>query len=206
MKTVIKTDEFIKDRTRPENSVHLGKKKRLVKAKEQFDKTPIARSKIIEWTNEFLRAYGVTLFDGNNEIDLSDVSLDGFNKNLRQKFKGITNIKDIIWMKFTKQSRHLGVVACSNDINFDIPPNEAYYDEPSRVVNGRIKKWKYHTSGIIVHSVNQEWNENYVLVFPLIGLRKGAEGTKQRHEIETGIGNYLIFKGVPILDYYSHRF
>jgi hypothetical protein len=96
-------------------------------------------------------------------------------------------------------------VACSNDINFDIHPNKVCYDEPSRVVNEKIKRWKYNTSGIIVHSVNQEWNENYVLVFPLIGLCDGDEGKKQRHEIEIGIGNYLIFKGVPILDYYSHR-
>lgn len=205
MKQGIRIDEFIKDKFCPEKSIHLGKQKRFDKAKEQFLKSPIDRSKIIEWTNEFLTAYGMTIFDGNNEINITDVSLDDLNKNMKLVFKGITNIKDIIWMKFTKKSDHLGVVACSNDINFDIPPNKACYDEPCRVVNEKIKRWKYNTSGIIVHSVDQEWNKNYVLVFPLIGLCDGDEGKKQRHEIETGIGNYLIFKGVPILDYYSHR-
>ncbi|MDV4151424.1 hypothetical protein R0131_11280 [Clostridium sp. AL.422] len=28
---------------------------------------------------------------------------------------------------------------------------------------------------------------------------------KKRKEIETAVGNYLIDKGVPIIDYYSHN-
>ena len=68
-----------------------------------------------------------------------------------------------------------------------------------------IRGWKYTTSGILVHYVGLEWDEEVILIFPLIGLREGTGRTKQRHELETGIGNYLITKDVPIIDYYSHR-
>lgn len=190
----------------PERTVHFGKKVRLKKAEEQLNKRIADRDKIIEWTNDFIKAYGLKVYEGNNVIkaehnsELTEDFLKNFNKNVTKKYEGLNSKKDIIWMKFTKCKR-LGVVACSNDINFDIPESKEEYDEAKKIVDGKIKQWKYNTSGIIVDSQGLEWDKSFVLVFPLFGL----EGTKQRHELETGIGNYLIKKEVPIIDYYSHR-
>lgn len=41
--------------------------------------------------------------------------------------------------------------------------------------------------------------EAYVLIFPLVNIPDGLD----RSDIESGIGNYLISKNVPILDFYS---
>lgn len=62
--------------------------------------------------------------------------------------------------------------------------------------------WVHNKSGIIVHHVNKSWEEAFVLVFPL----KNIKNDLTRSDIERGIGNYLIVKGVPILDFYSHNY
>ena len=201
---MIKVDEFIKDRTRPENTVHYGKTKRFLKAIEQLRIQPVSKQDIIKWTNEFINAYGIDIMDIDNEVFTNTLTIEEFNKSTKEKYI-ITNKQDIIWMKFTNTG-HLGVVACSNDVNFDIPTDKESYDE--RLGS---KKWKYNTSGIIVHYLNccseelVKWDKTSFLVFPLKDLESGKKGKMCRHEIETGVGNYLLFKGVPILDYYSHR-
>ncbi|MGC6173957.1 hypothetical protein [Lacrimispora sp. 38-1] len=98
-------------------------------------------------------------------------------------------------MKFTTDG-YLGVVAASDDINFGIPNNSLEYNEKKP-----NNKWKYNTSGIIIHRLGKVWDENFVLVFPLPNIGDG-----ERSDIECGVGNYLISKGVPILNYYSHMF
>lgn len=85
---------------------------------------------------------------------------------------------DIIWMKFTTDD-YLGVVATSLDINFSTT----------------------NTSGKIINHLDKKWNEEFVLVFPLPNIPKPLN----RQLIESGIGNYLISKNVPILDFYSHN-
>ena len=54
-------------------------------------------------------------------------------------------------MKFTTDG-YLGVVAASDDINFDIPLSEANYNDTT---DGKEKSsgndWEHNTSGIIVH-------------------------------------------------------
>lgn len=108
----------------------------------------------------------------------------------------LVDSRDIIWMKFTKEKRHLGVVATSDDINFDIPVSKENYNDKKE--NGA---WKYLTSGIIIHVLGENWNEDYVFVFPLINKKPD----KKRHFYEKQIGDYLIENGIPVLDYYSHR-
>lgn len=88
---------------------------------------------------------------------------------------------DIVWMKFTEDG-YLGVVADGFDVNFS-------YDNSS----GRL---------IRVLDKTKKWNDSCVIVFP---ITKELLELKSRKEIETGIGNYLIAKGVPIIDYYSHN-
>lgn len=204
---------YINDRTRPENTVHFGKTKRFEKA-ENLLKNPGKkglkdRNKIIELTCNFLEMCGFDnyfqIYKDIIKIDvIGDVTifLDAFNKDTKKKY-GLNNEKDIVWLKFAKNG-FLGVVASSNDINFNYLSDAKDYDE-------RIgpRKWKYNTSGIILHHLKNnvgslesgcEWDTSFFLVFPLPGIEK-----KQRHLIETGIGNYLLENGVIILDYYSHR-
>ncbi len=200
----IDVNMYCDNRYCPERSVHFGKRKRFDKAKSEFDRQTVKKEKIVEWTNEFLKACGLEICPDENIVYTENIQLDNFNKNIQKKYPKITSEKDIIWMKFTNE-KYLGVVACSNDINFDIPSNESEYDKPEKIVDGKIKSWTFNTSGIIIHSLHQEWDTSYFLLFPLIGLSDDEEGKKMRHRIETGVGNYLISKGVPILDFYSHR-
>ena len=44
-------------------------------------------------------------------------------------------------------------------------------------------------------------DESFVLIFPIKSIPKGMT----RHGVEKRVGNHLIDKGIPILDYYSHR-
>ena len=85
---------------------------------------------------------------------------------------------DLVWLKFTK-NKHLGVVAKSFDIN--------YSDSNS--------------SGILVNEVKESWDDTYVYIFPLTSEILGNYSTG---DLELAIGNYLIEKKVPIIDYYSH--
>lgn len=69
------------------------------------------------------------------------------------------------------------------------------------------KKAKENTSAGKINTFlggENEWDEKHVLIFPLNGIEKLEEFN--RSDIESGIGNYLIAKNVPILDYYSHNY
>lgn len=99
-------------------------------------------------------------------------------------------------MKFTTD-QYLGVVATSNDVNVNMPNSSEEYN-----LKKPNNKWFYKTSGIIIHSLGKKWNKDYVLIFPLKNLPKDLS----RHDVEKYVGDYLIEKDVPILDYYSHRY
>ena len=47
------------------------------------------------------------------------------------------------------------------------PENTVHY--------GKTKRWKYNTSGILVHSAGLSWDESFFLVFPLLGLKDENE-------------------------------
>lgn len=85
---------------------------------------------------------------------------------------------DIVWMRFTTHG-YLGVVASSNDINFDYNTN----------------------SGKIIKSVNKEWDKKKIIIVPLPKIA----GRRERLQIEKMIGNYLSDNKVPIIDLYSHN-
>ena len=60
----------------------------------------------------------------------------------------------------------------------------------------------HNSAGILVHKLGKEWDESFVLIFPLKGIPDGYT----RSDVETAIGNMLIEKDVPILDFYSHMY
>ena len=184
--------------------------KRIKKAHEQSKIDPIQYSQVLAYVNEFLTCLESSV--GKSEKK-DPIILDGrkqtivnkgiiakkckwtvpvWNKTLKKysvwenkyieikKKFGLSHTKNIIWLKFT-QKGYLGVVAKGMDINF---------------IND-------NTSGKLVNAVNDKWDESFVLIFPLTDsiLYKRDSG-----EIERAIGNYLISKGVPIIDFYSHNY
>lgn len=155
-------------------------------AEEQAKLKAIEIQAIIDYTNEFLELLGM------DSVITPKREKESFGNNLYKEIKKINNLedeRDIVWMKFTEDG-FLGVVATSNDINFDIPLSEKEYDK------------KHTTAGIIIHHLEKKWDESFVLIFPL----KNISINLKRGDIERGIGNYLIKKGVPILDFFSHRY
>lgn len=123
----INIEELIRNKKRPENTVHYGKTKRLEMVKQQFAVQTIDKECIIKLVNSFIKAYGLKVYDGNNIVKIDNINLAEFNKKTKQIYNGITSEKDIIWIKFSEN--RAGVVACGNDINFDIPSTKDEYDE-----------------------------------------------------------------------------
>ena len=194
----LKNEKSFEELLKPYDSVPMGKNSsihssmvRINKAEEQAMLVPVEIKEIIAYTNEFLKILGMSPIE-NPIIDLVRNKLD--YKQIKNE-SGSNDERDIVWMKFT-QDNYLGVVAASSDVNFNIPTSKDDYNIKK---NG---KWAYNTSGIIIHHLNKKWNKDFVLIFPLVNIPQGL----QRGDIERGIGNYLISKQVPILDFYSHNY
>lgn len=178
-------------------TVHYGRKKRFNKAEEQEKLENVDKNVIKDIIIDFLQKIGIKTTE-EPEYLLNSIE-DIEYKNIVKKYaldKGKEN--DLVWLKFTKDG-YVGVVAVSNDINFSIPRNEKEYDLKQ---DYNTKKWKYNTSGIIIHYLGKEWDESFVFIFPLYTIPNGYK----RSDIEKAIGNYLIEKNIPILDYYSHLY
>ncbi|MCB2286610.1 hypothetical protein LGK99_05765 [Clostridium algidicarnis] len=191
-----KAMEYLLETSRPNgaySSVHYDKRTRFDKAEEQAELKAKKIQDIIDYTNEFLGLLGV-----NSAIN-PIIERESFENNLYKEVKEKNNLqdeRDIVWMKFT-QDEFLGVVATSNDINFQVPNDSSEYKEKISK-----KKWRYNSSGIIIHHLKKQWDESFVLIFPLQNISEKLK----RGDIERGIGNYLIKKEVPILDFFSHRY
>lgn len=167
---------------------------RMEEARKQAALTPVPPEQIAKYANEFLSALGMPEVETPRFTfppGLTDDELDRYlEENLYGPISGSGgNCKDLVWMKFTDQG-FLGVVAASSDINFFIPKD------------GETDVSNRNTAGIIVYTLKQSWDRSFVLAFPLKSIPEDLKCS----DIETGIGNYLIDKNVPILDYYSHRY
>ena len=115
---------------------------------------------------------------------------DSYDKKydaIKTRFQ-LERVSDILWFKFTDKG-HLAVVASSCDIN-----------------------WEENTScGILVNEVEESFDTSFVFIFPLTQqmIRTKAEPNSYYRkysvaELELAVGNFLIDKGVPIIDYFSH--
>lgn len=158
---------------------------RLVKAQEQISFSSVSIDTIISYVNDFFTMIGMNKIESPiiynpQRIDYKKIKTDN----------QLTDKRDIVWMKFTEDG-YLGVVATSSDVNFDIPRDSSEYKEK-----------KYKSSGILVHQLNKKWDNSFVLLFPLSNIPHGYK----RGDIERAIGNYLIDKKVPIIDFYSHNY
>ncbi len=180
-------------------SVHWGSTYRLDCARKQVQSPAVPVEKIVDYVKEFLGSIGIIISKSPvmkpSEIDYERIKADN----------NLADERDIVWMKFTKDG-YLGVVATSNDVNFDIPVSKHDYDSKERVYNSYKRKyeevWKHNSSGILVHQLQKEWDTSFVLIFPL----QYSERKYERGDIERAVGNFLISKAVPIIDFYSHNY
>lgn len=175
-------------------SVRYKSTKRFDEANNQAQQKVVCIDKIVQFVNEYLDSLDMKTIECN-KLETSVNKFDNaWYKSYQEKYS-LQDQRDIVWMKFTTDG-YLGVVATSDDINFVIPSNKSEY-------RAKVKsRWQFNTSGIIIHNLGKEWNTSFVLVFPLINIPENLK----RGDIESGIGNYLIEKEVPILDFYSHRY
>lgn len=164
---------------------------RYEEAKKQLSKKPTSIDEIIKLVNDYLIKVDIKVSEKNLYDEINKLS--DLYKCIKEK-ENLNNKRHIIWMKFTKDG-YLGVVAKGADINFQIPESEKEYD------NKKGSRWEYNTSGIIIHKLKKEWNEEFVLIFPLPDVNN-----KIAREMEKKIGDYLIENNVAILDFYSHRY
>lgn len=204
---------FAQNPNTPRKTREENKQIRKEKAREQVGLVPVARSQVFSYVNEFLEM--IRKENGYSEINIKaeTLSLDNSNQAIinngiiakecnwvvpvwddenkkysqwEHKYTYIKNkfnldhTKNIVWLKFTT-SGHLGVVAKGMDINFS-------YDSQS---------------GECVKAANESWDNSFVFIFPLTNDILESRNTG---DIERGIGNYLIAKGVPIIDFYSHNY
>jgi len=177
--------------------------KRLEKALQESKKTAVCPSKIVEYVNYYLSALEISTTDPveakieGEKLREAVESPNSFYAWLK-KARGHKDERDIVFMQFANCGR-LAIVANSTDIGFPklVEPKGRYtqYDY-KKLKNG------CYISEIILHYLEKEWDESFVLVFPILELPEGMSS----HKIERSIGNYLISKEVPILDYYSHMF
>lgn len=103
---------------------------------------------------------------------------------IKDKFK-LNKPSDIVWIKFTTNG-HVGVIAKSFDINFDRKTSDG----------------KPISSTVLVEEVGEKWDKSFVMIFP---MTPEIIGNRSIEDLELGIGNYLINKKVPIIDFYSHN-
>lgn len=135
------------------SSVHYGSTYRLDKARKQASFPPVCVDEIITYVNDFLKAAGMNIVESPRR-DVRGVDAEGLPEINYEEIKAgyaLKDIRDIVWMKFTTD-KYLGVVAAGNDINFDIPSDEAEYDEKESEMS---KKWKHTTAGILVHQLGK---------------------------------------------------
>lgn len=172
-------------------SVHFDDDFRFNKAREEAEKDPAPVEQVIRYCNEFLSRIGVSPV-ANPVMNPREL----IYYEIKKQFQ-LNDERDIVWIQFTTDG-YVGVVAQSNDINFDFPPSADVYNDKDK-----SQRWTYNTSGIIIHQLGKRWDTSFVLVFPLGRLNNI---NYSRHEIETALGNFLVDMGVPILDYYSHNY
>lgn len=186
------------------NSVHCGSRTRFIKAEEQLS-TKLRRASIEEVIKMVWDCYAdLGIIEKNDILKKKDIypvyqikeELDKEEGNVKIDYNvfPVKDKRDLVWIKFTSDG-YVGVVASSNDINFQIPIDKSVYDDKNQ------NKWKYNSSGIIIRELGKEWDKSFVLVFPIFRM----PGSMTRHGVEKAVGNYLINNKVIVLDYYSHR-
>ena len=157
-------------------------------AKEQYKqacKRELNETKLVKYVNEFLDQLGMNPMP-NPQIEVKKTKSHRIPySEIRSKYGNQKD--DIVWIKLSVSEigkKMISVIGTSEDI---------FFTENTK---------KPTSSSKINKALKLKWVEDYVYIFPLVNIPVGL----YRSDIESGIGNYLIDKGFPILDYYSHNF
>ena len=176
------------------SSVHIIK--RFIKAKEVYEankgyNTPLQGVELVRKAlDELLINEGLKVVVAlRDEYYKDDILKFDYKKAGINKKKG-----NVVWIKFSDKG-HVGVVASGADINFDYPTD---YKDYTKQENG---EWKYNSSGILLHFLGLHWYTDAVLIIPI-----SEDCGYSKREVEVAVGNFLIDKGIPIIDYYSHNY
>lgn len=167
---------------------------RLEKAREQYELPAVSKDDIKRLVNDFLLSLNMKVISnpeysprkvedraiGIRRINYSKIWDDNKPEQAEKE--------DIVWIKFVEakeeKDRYISVVGVGCDISFT--------DNTKNTTS----------SGKIIKELDLEWDDKEMFIFPLKNIPAGLK----RSDIESGIGNYLIDNGVPILDFYSHNF
>lgn len=107
--------------------------------------------------NEYCQSVLGIITVENPTISPSDINYEKIQHNY-----GLDDKRDLVWLKFTKDG-YLGVIATSNDINFNVSRNKSDYDKKHKIFNSYNQKfekhWVYNSSGILLHKLGKEWDE-----------------------------------------------
>lgn len=189
------------------------------KAIKQAELSPVPFCKVYSYVNEFLELVREENGFTEKNIKIDTIKLDGkehiiidngivvrdnnwssshwngktydkYDKKydvIKEKFD-LERVSDILWFKFTDKG-HLAVVAKSCDINW----------------NEKLP------CGVLVNEIKEKLDDSFVFIFPLtqemIRTKEEPNSFYRKYsseELECAVGNYLISKGVPVIDYFSH--
>ena len=111
-------------------------------------------------------------------------------EQIKEKY-GTNKSSDIIFIQFTKDG-HVAVLGAGKDMSF------------SKNISG-TNTWR------IISAIERvEWNDEMVIIIPIryikdCKIKKGDSILAYRNGIEQYLGDYLLSKGVPILNCYQHK-
>lgn len=159
---------------------------------DQYEKVVCCKSIDLGRGVRAVRIDNGLLVTGNNWIpSVYGQSRHDHKYDVIAKEFGLANYWDVVWIKFTSKG-HIRVVGKGSDIG---------------IINN--SKGELVSSVFLTKEVGQKLDDSFVMIFPLapdiLNLPLIKNCVDRNGMIELAIGNYLISKGVPIIDYYSHN-
>lgn len=170
--------EFLKPTVKPSEvgSLHWGTSVRWNKAKEAVRQEIVLLEDTIKECENSLRDLGIK----------GSVGIVGLSGGYLPRMG-----KHNIYIKMTK-TRRLGVIG-HGQLNFDRPNVSSEYNQ--KIGN----QWRFNSSGILIHSVNEEWDKSLIILYTVEvpnGLRLS--------DVKRALGNYLLLK-TSIIDHFNHQ-
>lgn len=164
---------------------------RVIKGQDELDKPVVNKSEVKKILSKCLKEKRIS----GEVLTINPVSEKIDYEQISKKY-GTNGEGHIIWVQFAS-SGHVAVVGAGKDIGF--PKNE-----------------NKGTWSILSKISSVEWDRSEVIIIPVRELDKDSYGLKNIHKhgnnilkcrngVEHCIGEYLIKKDVPILNYYQHR-
>ena len=171
-------------------------RERISRAEKELNKDACEADEIVNILQDYFKQKDA-LIDGVAYIE-TDISQINYKKISCDY--GTNDDRHIIWITFVdkelsdgRKRNYAAVVGAGKDIGFS--------------QNKKIGTWK------ILHNLGVKWDKSKVIILPIRGLKSiglKRDGIKInnilecRNGVEHFIGEYLVEKGVPIINLYQH--